>query len=229
MLSERLRADPGASRLVQREPVHRLRRLPVGLPARGRRAFVSCPPARGRQCERVPRVRDLCRRLSDGGHATGRILRRRNHGGGLLHESPEAGSTASRRRETLDRGVLLPRVCLCRRRYRGQYAHAASPVCTPGPGPVYGPGLAAPPARRPGPRGGRSHRGGVPEGTVPLPRGQPQRGRPGAFVQRLLEAVGVEPERVRMVTTSAGEPQRMAAALGEMDRVIGALPPLPRT
>ena len=49
------------------------------------------------------------------------------------------------------------------------------------------------------------------------------------FVQRLLEAVGVEPERIQMFTTSAGEPQRMAAALGEMDRVIGALPPLPRT
>jgi coenzyme F420-reducing hydrogenase delta subunit len=50
-----------------------------------------------------------------------------------------------------------------------------------------------------------------------------------AFVQRLLAAVGVEPERIRMFTTSAGEPQRMADALREMDRAIGALPPLSRS
>jgi F420-non-reducing hydrogenase iron-sulfur subunit len=49
-----------------------------------------------------------------------------------------------------------------------------------------------------------------------------------AFVQRLLESVGVEPERVRMFTMSAGEPPRFVAAVREMDRVIGGLPPLER-
>ena len=33
------------------------------------------------------------------------------------------------------------------------------------------------------------------------------------FAQHLLEAVGVERDRVQMITTSAGEPQRLAAAL----------------
>lgn len=49
-----------------------------------------------------------------------------------------------------------------------------------------------------------------------------------AFVQRLLESVGVEPERCRMFTMSAGEPPRFVAAVKEMDRVIGGLAPLPR-
>jgi coenzyme F420-reducing hydrogenase delta subunit len=49
-----------------------------------------------------------------------------------------------------------------------------------------------------------------------------------AFVQRLLESVGVEPERCRMFTMSAGEPPKFVAAVREMDRVIGALPPLKR-
>jgi coenzyme F420-reducing hydrogenase delta subunit len=49
-----------------------------------------------------------------------------------------------------------------------------------------------------------------------------------AFVQRLLESVGVEPERCRMFTMSAGEPPKFVAAVRKMDRVIGALPPLKR-
>ena len=49
-----------------------------------------------------------------------------------------------------------------------------------------------------------------------------------AFVQRLLENVGVEPERCRMFTMSAGEPPKFVAAVREMDRAIGALPPLKR-
>ena len=49
------------------------------------------------------------------------------------------------------------------------------------------------------------------------------------FAQRLLASVGVEPERCRMFTMSAGEPPRFAAAVREMDRVIGGLPPLPRS
>jgi len=49
------------------------------------------------------------------------------------------------------------------------------------------------------------------------------------FVQRLLESVGVEPERVRMFTMSAGEPPRFVAAVREMDRVIRSLPPLQRS
>ncbi len=49
-----------------------------------------------------------------------------------------------------------------------------------------------------------------------------------AFVQRLLESVGVEPERCQMFTMSAGEPPKFVAAVREMDRVIGALPPLKR-
>jgi coenzyme F420-reducing hydrogenase delta subunit len=49
-----------------------------------------------------------------------------------------------------------------------------------------------------------------------------------AFVQRTLKSVGVEPERCQMFTMSAGEPPKFVAAVREMDRVIGALPPLPR-
>jgi F420-non-reducing hydrogenase iron-sulfur subunit len=48
------------------------------------------------------------------------------------------------------------------------------------------------------------------------------------FVQRLLASVGVEPERARMFTMSAGEPPKFVAAVREMDHVIGALPPLER-
>lgn len=49
------------------------------------------------------------------------------------------------------------------------------------------------------------------------------------FVQRLLASVGVEPERCRMFTMSAGEPPRFVAAVKEMDRSIAALPPLERS
>ena len=49
------------------------------------------------------------------------------------------------------------------------------------------------------------------------------------FVQRMLESVGVEPERCRMFTMSAGEPPKFVAAVREMDRVICGLPPLPRS
>jgi len=48
------------------------------------------------------------------------------------------------------------------------------------------------------------------------------------FVQRLLKSVGVEPERARMFTMSAGEPPKFIAAVKEMDKTIGALPPLER-
>lgn len=50
-----------------------------------------------------------------------------------------------------------------------------------------------------------------------------------AFVQRLLESVGVEPERAQMFTMSAGEPPKLVAAVREMDRVARSLPPLPRS
>ena len=50
-----------------------------------------------------------------------------------------------------------------------------------------------------------------------------------AFVQRLLKTVGVEPERCQMFTMSAGEPPKFVAAVREMDRVIGGLPPLERS
>ena len=49
------------------------------------------------------------------------------------------------------------------------------------------------------------------------------------FVQRLLGSVGVEPERTRMFTMSAGEPSKFVAAVKEMDRTIRALPPLARS
>jgi F420-non-reducing hydrogenase iron-sulfur subunit len=49
-----------------------------------------------------------------------------------------------------------------------------------------------------------------------------------AFVQRLLQSVGVEPERARMFTMSAGEPPKFVAAVREMDRTVRALPPLER-
>ena len=49
------------------------------------------------------------------------------------------------------------------------------------------------------------------------------------FVQRLLASVGVEAERCRMFTMSAGEPPRFVAAVREMDRAIQALPRLARS
>jgi len=49
-----------------------------------------------------------------------------------------------------------------------------------------------------------------------------------AFVQRLLKSVGVEPERARMFTMSAGEPPKFVAAVREMDRAVRSLPPLER-
>ena len=49
------------------------------------------------------------------------------------------------------------------------------------------------------------------------------------FVQRLLKSVGVEPDRARMFTMSAGEPPKFVAAVKEMDRTIRALPPLQRS
>ena len=48
------------------------------------------------------------------------------------------------------------------------------------------------------------------------------------FAQRLLAAIGVEPERVRMFTMSAGEPGKFVAAVREMDRAVAALPTLTR-
>jgi coenzyme F420-reducing hydrogenase delta subunit len=48
------------------------------------------------------------------------------------------------------------------------------------------------------------------------------------FVQRVLESVGVEPQRVRMFTMSAGEPPKFVAAVREMDRVVRSLPRLRR-
>ena len=92
-------------------------------------AASASPPARRRpsRFRRLPpsvrpsiRMRaagaGLCRRLSDRGHATGRVFGRRDHGGGVCMSPPKAGSTASRRRKTLNHRPLLPRVCLCRRR-----------------------------------------------------------------------------------------------------------------
>jgi coenzyme F420-reducing hydrogenase delta subunit len=48
------------------------------------------------------------------------------------------------------------------------------------------------------------------------------------FVQRLLRSVGVEPDRARMFTMSAGEPPKFVAAVKEMDRIVRSLPPLER-
>ena len=49
------------------------------------------------------------------------------------------------------------------------------------------------------------------------------------FVQRLLQSVGVESDRARMFTMSAGEPPKFVAAVKEMDRIVRSLPPLERT
>jgi len=46
-------------------------------------------------------------------------------------------------------------------------------------------------------------------------------------VQKLLEQVGLEPERVRMFNMSSGMGQRWAEAVTEMDAQIGALGPSP--
>ena len=50
-----------------------------------------------------------------------------------------------------------------------------------------------------------------------------------AFVQRLLESVGVEPERCQMFTMSAADSPRFVAAAKRMHKVISDLPPLVRS
>jgi len=80
---DRLRAHAGAGRFVRPGPLHRVRRLPVRLPARGHYAFIQRPRAIGRQSERLSRVRNLCRRLPDRGDSAWRVLRPRDHGGGM--------------------------------------------------------------------------------------------------------------------------------------------------
>ena len=142
MLASGYVLTPGASRLVRREPVHRMRRLPVRLPAGGRLAFVACPPACGRQSECVPRVRDLCRRLSDRGHATGRVFGRRDHGGGVCMSPPRQ---APPHPDAARRSIIA----LCCRECAYAAADSAAnmrtplpPSVAPGPGPVYRPGFA---------------------------------------------------------------------------------------
>ena len=49
------------------------------------------------------------------------------------------------------------------------------------------------------------------------------------FVQRLLESVGVEPERCQMFTMSAADSPKFVAAAKKMHQVIGGLPPLERS
>ncbi len=49
------------------------------------------------------------------------------------------------------------------------------------------------------------------------------------FCQRLLESVGVEPERVQMFTMSAADSPRFTAVARAMHRVISDLPPLRRS
>ena len=49
-----------------------------------------------------------------------------------------------------------------------------------------------------------------------------------AFVQRLLESVGVEPERVQMFTMSANDSPRFVAATRRMHTTISGLPRLSR-
>ena len=49
-----------------------------------------------------------------------------------------------------------------------------------------------------------------------------------AFVQRLLDSVGVEPERVQMFTMSAADSPRFVAATRRMHATISALPRLRR-
>ncbi|MGZ4358844.1 MAG: hydrogenase iron-sulfur subunit [Gaiellaceae bacterium] len=49
-----------------------------------------------------------------------------------------------------------------------------------------------------------------------------------AFVRRLLESVGVEPERVQMFTMSAADSPRFVAAARSMHEAIASLPPLRR-
>ena len=50
-----------------------------------------------------------------------------------------------------------------------------------------------------------------------------------AFVRRLLESVGVEPERAAMFTMSAADTPRFVATARGMDATIGRLPRLPRS
>ncbi len=49
------------------------------------------------------------------------------------------------------------------------------------------------------------------------------------FVRRLLESVGVEPERVQMFTMSAADSPRFVAAARSMHDTISSLPPLQRS
>ena len=178
-----------------------------------------------RRPQHLPRLRHLRRRVPDGRHPARRLQRRGSAGGGARSDarplrrrtsatarsSPSAAASAPTRRPT--------RAPTRARRCRRRSAWCSMP-CTGRVSPLH---LLS--ALADGADGVMV--AGCLRGPVPLPRGQLQRRRPRGVRAALLKSVGVEPERCRMFTMSAGEPPKFVAAVREMDRVITGLPPLP--
>ena len=224
-----LRDDARPGRLERRGRLRRLRRLRDRLPADGdhhhgrrRRALVRRP-------QHLPRLRHLRRRVPHGGDAARRLQRRRGAGGGdglMTASATPAGATSA------DRTI----VAFCCRECAYAAADASANARTPLPPTVRL--VLMPCTGRVSPLHLLSALAEGADGVMVagclLGQCHYREGNFNAvdrvaFVQRLLKSVGVEPERCRMFTMSAGEPPKFVAAVREMDRVIGGLPPLPRS
>ena len=190
-----------------------------------RRALVRRP-------QHLPRLRHLRRRVPHGGDAARRLQRRRGAGGG------DGLMTASARRHRRGRGTSADRtiVAFCCRECAYAAADASANARTPLPPTVRL--VLMPCTGRVSPLHLLSALAEGADGVMVagclLGQCHYREGNFNAvdrvaFVQRLLKSVGVEPERCRMFTMSAGEPPKFVAAVREMDRVIGGLPPLPRS
>ena len=204
-----LRDDAGAGRLERRGRLRRLRRLRDRLPAdgdhhhgRGRRALVRRP-------QHLPRLRHLRRRVPHGGDAARRLQRRRGAGGGdgLM----TASATPSGPRLGGDRTI----VAFCCRECAYAAADASANARTPLPPTVRL--VLMPCTGRVSPLHLLSALAEGADGVMVagclLGQCHYREGNFSAvdrvaFVQRMLKSVGVEPERCRMFTMSAGEPPK---------------------
>ena len=170
---------------------------------------------RGRP-ERLPRLRHLRRRVPDGRHPARRLQRRRGPGGGdgLMAAPGTSGRTV---------------VAFCCRECAYAAADASANARTPLPPTVRL--VLMPCTGRVSPLHMLSALAegadgvmvaGCLEGQCHYREGNFNAIDRVTFVQRLLKSVGVEPERARMFTMSAGEPPKFVAAVKEMDQSSAA-------
>ena len=223
MLSTGFVLTPAQVAASDPDVLHRLRRVRDGLPAGRRRAHDRRRPAQRGRPEHLPRLRHLQRGVPDGRHPARRLQRRRSArgGDGLMAAPGTSGRTV---------------VAFCCRECAYAAADATANARTPLPPTVRL--VLMPCTGRVSPLHILSALAEGADGVMVAGCLEGQcHYREGNFnaidrvklVQRLLKSVGVEPERARMFTMSAGEPPKFIAAVREMDHVIGGLPPLERS